>query len=388
MTSTHNHLCNSTYLADSYKNRVTEQPNIRIVNFQEIIRKELDIYVGKTTVRRARDRMLQDIRGDHVAEYGRIFDYRDEILRSNPGSTCVVKVGEDIETGKKIFEGFYVCFDALKKAFFGGTRRCFGLDGCFLKCVCKGQLLVAVCKDGNNQMLPTAWAVVEFENQFTWRWFVSLLKNDHELGDGHELTLISDMQKGLQNTVDDLLPDAEHRWCARHILANWSKAHKGIKRRKLFWIMAKSTFEAELRGHIDEMKKMGRDCLDDLMYYKLDKWCKRYFKEHNKCDSVDNNMAESFNNWILVARYKTIITMLEEIRVKMMKRIGQLREFLNTWITNISPMSLKTLQENINKSMQCSLSWNGERGFEIKDPWGCTHCVNIVRQLVVADLGN
>ena len=52
-------------------------------------------------------------------------------------------------------------------------------------------------------------------------------------------------------------------------------------------------------------------------------------------------MAESFNAWIVSARYKTIITMLEEIRVKMMKKIGDLREFSNTWITDISSMSLK-----------------------------------------------
>lgn len=80
-------------------------------------------------------------------------------------------------------------------AFFGGTRRCIGLDGCFLKGVCRGQLLVAVCKDGNNQMLPIAWAVVEVENKFTWAWFLTLVKNDLHLGEGHELTLITDMQK-------------------------------------------------------------------------------------------------------------------------------------------------------------------------------------------------
>ncbi|XP_069145641.1 uncharacterized protein [Solanum lycopersicum] len=90
-------------------------------------------------------------------------------------------------------------------------------------------------------------------------------------------------------------------------------------------------------------------------------------------------MAESFNAWIVSARYKTIITMLEEIRVKMMKRIGDLREFSNTWITDISPMSLKILQENIQKSMQCNLTWNGERGFEIKHH-GFTHTVDIVNR--------
>ncbi|KAH0761349.1 hypothetical protein KY290_017422 [Solanum tuberosum] len=132
--------------------------------------------------------------GDHIVEYGRIFYYKDGILRTNPGSTCIVKVGETAETGHKIFEGFYVCFHALRKAFFGGTRRCIGLDGCFLKGVCRGQLLV-VYRDGNNQMLPIAWAVVEVENKFTWAWFFTLVKNDLDLREGHELTLITDMQK-------------------------------------------------------------------------------------------------------------------------------------------------------------------------------------------------
>ncbi|KAG5600058.1 hypothetical protein H5410_031428 [Solanum commersonii] len=40
-------------------------------------------------------------------------------------------------------------------------------------------------------------------------------------------------------------------------------------------------------------------------------------------------------------------------------------------------MSLKILQENIEKSMQCNLTWNGERGFEIKH-YEFTHIVDIV----------
>ncbi|XP_055835098.1 uncharacterized protein LOC129903570 [Solanum dulcamara] len=42
--------------------------------------------------------------GDHIVEYGKIFDYKDEILRSNPSSTCVVKVGEEDVIGQKIFQ--------------------------------------------------------------------------------------------------------------------------------------------------------------------------------------------------------------------------------------------------------------------------------------------
>ena len=54
---------------------------------------------------------------------------------------------------------------------------------------------MAVCRDGNNQMLPIAWAVVEVENQYTWTWFLELVKNDLKLGEGHQLSIISDMQK-------------------------------------------------------------------------------------------------------------------------------------------------------------------------------------------------
>jgi len=118
------------------------------------------------------------------------------MLRSNPGSICVVKLSEEtFEGGKKMFVGFYICFDAMKKSYLAGCRPCIGLDGCFLKGVCRGQLLVAVCKDGNNQMLPLAWVVVEIENMHTWRWFVNLLKSDLQLGDGTNLTIITDMQK-------------------------------------------------------------------------------------------------------------------------------------------------------------------------------------------------
>ena len=63
-----------------------------------------------------------------------------------------------------------------------------------------------------------------------------------------------------------------------------------------------------------------------------------------------------------------------------MRRIGQVREFSDTWITDISPMALKVLTENTTKSMQYNLEWNGEYGFEVKDSWGNTFIVNLGTQ--------
>ena len=104
--------------------------------------------------------------GDHVAEFNIILDYKDMLLQTNPGSTCVVKL-KDSESGNgmKQFHSFYICFDAMKKVFQQVCKRWIGLDGCFLKGICKGQLFVAVAKDPNNQMYPIAWAVICIESK-------------------------------------------------------------------------------------------------------------------------------------------------------------------------------------------------------------------------------
>ena len=55
-----------------------------------------------------------------------------------------------------------------------------------------------------------------------------------------------------------------------------------------------------------------------------------FLQTFSKCDSIDNNMAESFNSWILGPSNKTIVTMLEEIRVKVMNRVSKSRAFAET----------------------------------------------------------
>ncbi|KAH0730355.1 hypothetical protein KY289_001543 [Solanum tuberosum] len=111
-----NYLCNVKFLSEAFRERITEQPNIRDFKLQEMIRKKFKLYVVKTTVRRPRAKMLKDIMVDHVVKFGRILDYKDEVLRTNLGTNCVVKVGEPDAEDKTIFQSFYICFDALRKA--------------------------------------------------------------------------------------------------------------------------------------------------------------------------------------------------------------------------------------------------------------------------------
>ena len=185
--------------------------------------------------------------------------------------------------------------------------------------------------------------------------------------------------QGLIADVDELFPECEHRMCARHILANWSQNFRGLERRKKFWACARSTFEAQFKYNINALYKLGIGIVESLIKYNKETWCKAFIKTFSKCDSIDNNMAESFNSWILGPRNKTIVTMLEEIRVKVMSRVSKSRAFAETWTDGIFPMAMMVFNTNVTRSMQCNIEWNGDVGFEVLEGV-YKHTVNLGQQ--------
>jgi hypothetical protein len=145
------------------------------------------------------DKLLSGLR----EEYTKVFDYQLELLRSNPGSTVVVCLDPMIME-QNIFQRFYVCFDALKKGFKAGCRKVIGLDGCFFKGACQGEILCAIGRVANNQMYPVAWAVVEQETKENWEWFLGLLIKDLDINDnGDEWVFISDRLSSLRRCRPD-----------------------------------------------------------------------------------------------------------------------------------------------------------------------------------------
>ncbi|GJT35657.1 hypothetical protein Tco_0926076 [Tanacetum coccineum] len=103
--------------------------------------------------KRAKQRALYNHKGGVIKHYGRLYDYRQALLESNPGLTCRLEV-EEVSSESTYFKRFYICFKGLKDGWLDGCRRIIGLDGCFLKHTCRGELLTAMGRDANNQMYP------------------------------------------------------------------------------------------------------------------------------------------------------------------------------------------------------------------------------------------
>ncbi|XP_075077241.1 uncharacterized protein LOC142163981 [Nicotiana tabacum] len=187
------------------------------------------------------------------------------------------------------------------------------------------------------------------------------------LGDGVGLTVMPDMQKGLVPTINELLPMAEHRMCVRHILSNWSKNWRDEERRKQFWRCAKASYEVKFKEELEAMNKLGYKICEDLLKYDKEYWGRASFREDSKSDVIENNMCETFNSWIVGHRHKSVITMLETIRHKIIKRTIKMRKFVETWVTHLAPRARLILKENKVLSKRCNVMWNAEHKFEVDE---------------------
>jgi len=114
---------------------------------------------------RAKKKALKLIHGGIDEQYAHLRNYVEELMRSNPDSTVRIKCA--VRDAGPMFERIYVCFNACKRAFVITCRPLIGLNGCFLKGMYAGHLLAAIGKDGNNQMLHIAFAIVEAKTKYS-----------------------------------------------------------------------------------------------------------------------------------------------------------------------------------------------------------------------------
>ena len=124
-------------------------------------------------------------------------DYVEKLKATNLESTVIVISKNATPDSEVVFDRMYICFGALKEGFLRGCKCFIGLDGCFLKALVKGQLLVVVERDENNQMFPIAQVVVHTESTETWSWswFIDQLCDDLNIGKGLGWFVINDIHK-------------------------------------------------------------------------------------------------------------------------------------------------------------------------------------------------
>ncbi|CAL2272722.1 unnamed protein product [Prunus armeniaca] len=278
---------NAKYFSNWNESSLTNS-NWDMGSFQEKVNQETGYYPSRAQAYRARSLATSNIEGSYTKQYELLWDYCEELKRTNPDNSVAVK--SELEGS-------------------------IGLDGCHIKDPHPGQLLCAVGVDANNGMFPLAYAIAKVESFNTWKWFLELLSHDLKIENSHSYLFMTDKQKGLIDAMDDLFPNAEHRCCLKHLYANFLKEHKGLALKLQMESIARAT---TLPWFVEEMKKMLElDTAGHAWLCEKDasQWARSHFRTDFKCDILMNNLSEAFNSSILPARNKPVLITLERIRI-------------------------------------------------------------------------
>ncbi|EMS45351.1 MATE efflux family protein 3, chloroplastic [Triticum urartu] len=225
---------------------------------------KFSVDVSKSVAYRARRKAIKVVQGDQKEQYYRLRDYLQAVLDTNPGSRCVVTTFEDPENPAPTprFKYMFYCLHASKQGFLNGCRPFIGLDGCFIKLTTGQQILAATGRDGNNNIYPIAFGVVDKEDSESWTWFLTQLRCC--IGSGSKFgtyTIISDRQKGLLKAINEVFPDSPQRYCLRHIYANFQSAgFRGAELKKLVDIVCSACAAAAIV--VDEVVVLSDDELE------------------------------------------------------------------------------------------------------------------------------
>ncbi|XP_041999760.1 uncharacterized protein LOC121749238 [Salvia splendens] len=343
--------------------KIKANPHIPLAAIRQCVNEDFGLKIGRMKVYRAREHALDGIFGSAATQYRNLFYYKAELERTHPDSSIHIHYENMRDTGTvgPRFLRFYCCLGPLKKGWMQLCRPIIFFDACFLRGMYRGQLMTVMGIDPNNGWWPIAWAVTEAESYVQWKWFVEYLSDDLNLNaNGPRYVFMSDQQK--------------------HIYNNFKKRFVGENFKDRLWEIASST---TLKHYVDKMDALHTEYPQAHQWLSgvapEEKWVKEFFSPHTCCDVLLNNICETFNSKIALAREKAIISMLEDIRTSQMERIQIRGQWIKSHDHAVPPVIKELVDKWYARASSWRATWNGQSSYQLTGI-SCTHAIATINK--------
>ncbi|TXG53787.1 hypothetical protein EZV62_019043 [Acer yangbiense] len=135
----------------------------------------------------------------------------------------------------------------------------------------------------------------------------------------------------------------------------------------IFWPAATSSNKVAFLKAMDEIKQTSPEAHAYLSNISVETWAVHAFDSVCKSEHNTNNVVEAFNGWMNKHRALPMLTMMERVRRKFMKRIQDRYEAAILWESNIPPVINRKLQKAQQKGRYLDPLRCGEDEFEVVD---------------------
>ncbi|XP_016206790.1 uncharacterized protein LOC107647191 [Arachis ipaensis] len=233
-----------------------------------------------------------------------------------PGSVVQIETrplynGNEEAQGVKILHRVFWSFNPCVRAF----RHCKPLvqvDGTHLYEKYKGTLLVAVAQDGNQNIVPIAFALVEGETADAWHFFLRNLRMHVVRKDG--VGIISDRHESIRVAVnrsggDWQPPRAWWMFCIRHIGSNFLRAFKVPHLQKLVVNIGYSRTVEEYNINYKRLQERGEAYTRWCDAIGLRHWVLA-FDEGHRWGHMTTNLVECINSVLKGARNLPVLALV------------------------------------------------------------------------------
>ncbi|XP_057745636.1 uncharacterized protein LOC130963549 [Arachis stenosperma] len=280
----------SDTVAEAIRPLVETDPSIKVKSIIAEVQSRFNYTISYRKAWLAKQKSIAKVFGDWEESYQALPWWLSVMVQKMPGSVV------QIET----------------RPLFNGNEEAQGVDGTHLYGKYKGTLLVAVAQDGNQNIVPIAFALVEGETADAWHFFLRNLRMHVVRKDG--VGMISDRHESIRAAVnrsggDWQPPRAWWMFCIRHIGNNFLRAFKVPHLQKLVVNIGYSRTVEEYNINYKRLEERGeayaRWC-DDIG---LRHWVLA-FDEGHRWGHMTTNLVECINSVLKGARNLPVLALV------------------------------------------------------------------------------
>ncbi|XP_062180550.1 uncharacterized protein LOC133884951 [Phragmites australis] len=319
------------WVTDKAMTILQKTPNMGAKEMQVNLQDEYNVTIGYDIAWRGRERAMQELFEDWEQSFQLLYNFKAEVELRSPGNGC---------------------------------RPYLSIDSTALNGRWNGQLAAAAALDGHNWMFPVAFGFVGSETEDNWILFMNQLHR--AIGDPPLLAVCTDARKGLENAVKMVFPNAEQRECFRHLMHKFVKKYSSDCAAHMY--RAARAYKPEMfQHHMTKVLSEDPDVEQYLNKWHSLIWMRCLFNMDIKCDYINNNLVECFNNWIKDLKDFPVHDLADMIRQKIMILFDKRRRIAERLDHKILPYVLNQLKARTRGLGHLRVVWSIDWSAEVRD---------------------